>query len=61
MSGTQACSHRLAPQSFFVAARAVKQRSGQDWRGAGNIGRWCGISTIDRQPPGWSLAAVRGH
>src|SRR5262249_62305402 len=36
----------LAPQSCFVAARAA--RSGQDWKGAGNIGRWCGTSTVVR-------------
>src|SRR5262249_41074515 len=34
-------------------------RSGQDWRGAGNVGQWCETS-IDWAPPGW-LAAIRSR
>ena len=32
-------------------------RSGQDWKGAGNIGRWCGSSTMVRAAGAWTWTA----
>jgi hypothetical protein len=36
-------------------------RSGQDWKGAGNIGRWCGASTMVQVAEAWTLTAVLGR
>ena len=54
----------FAPLGATVSLRSCRRgqaMSGQDWRGARNVGRWRGTSTIDRAPPGWSLAAVPGR
>src|SRR5262249_44378963 len=36
-------------------------RSGQDGKGAGNIGRWCGTSTMVRAAGAWTWTALLGR
>ena len=56
------CLHRLAPQSRFVPAHAVKQAWGQDWKGAEIVGRWLrDFEHWFERMGAWTLTAVLGR
>src|SRR6516225_10628213 len=57
-------SRLFARLGAIVSLRSCSRgqaRSGQDWRGAGNIGRWRGISTIVRTAGAWTSTASLGR
>lgn len=50
--------------NFFASLHGCARgqaRSGQDWKGAGNIGRCRGTSTVVRAAGGWMLTAGLGR
>jgi hypothetical protein len=57
-------SRWFAPLDATASLRSYPRgqaRWGQDWRGAGNIGRWCGASTMGQVAEAWTLTAVLGR
>ena len=57
-------SKLFAPLDATVSLRTCQRgqaSSGQDWRGAGIVGRWLGTSSLVRAVDAWKLIAILGR